>query len=121
MNLRTTFAISSVVLGLTVAAQNPPPFDNPGVTANPAQGEVGTLQRFSLTYENEQGVFPNPYQYSITVTKYGETDVLMGATAMTDAKQYNIFTSLSTARCASRAPTLSLFRPASPRTGTTPI
>lgn len=90
MNLKATFVISSVALGLTVAAQNPPPFDNPGVTANPVQGEVGTLQRFSLTYENEQGVVPNPYQYSITVTKYGETDVLMGATAMTDAKQYNI-------------------------------
>ncbi len=90
MNLKATFVISSVALGLTVAAQNPPPFDNPGVTANPVQGEVGTLQRFSLTYENEQGVVPNPYQYSITVTKYGETDVLMGATAMTDAKEYNI-------------------------------
>lgn len=49
MNLKATFVISSVALGLTVAAQNPPPFDNPGVTANPVQGEVGTLQRFSLT------------------------------------------------------------------------
>lgn len=75
MNLKATLVISSVALGLTVAVQNPPPFDNPGVTANPVQGEVGTLQRFSLTYENEQGVVPNPYQYSITVTKYGETDV----------------------------------------------
>lgn len=79
MNLKATFVISSVALGLTVAAQNPPPFDNPGVTANPVQGEVGTLQRFSLTYENERAVLPNPYLYSITVTKYGETDVLMGA------------------------------------------
>lgn len=33
---------------------------------------------------------PNPYQYAITVTRYGETESLMGATAASDSKQYNI-------------------------------
>lgn len=93
MNLKPIcFALSLAALGvpLSALAQTPAPFDNPGVTSNPEQGEIGALSRFSITYENERGVLPNPYQYSITVTRYGEEDVLMGATAMTDSKQYNI-------------------------------
>ncbi len=83
-------AIAALSMPLAAAAQTPAPFENPSVTANPAQGEVATLQRISLTYANERGVVPNPYQYAITVTRYGDTESLMGATAVTDSKQYNV-------------------------------
>ncbi len=84
------FAAATLSLPLAVVAQSPAPFDNPGVTADPAQGEVSTLQRISLTYVDQKGVFPNPYQYSIVVTRYGETDTLMSATANTDNNQWNV-------------------------------
>ena len=84
------FAAATMSLPLAVIAQSPAPFENPGVTANPAQGEVSTLQRISLTYADQKGVFPNPYQYSIVVTRYGETDTLMSATANTDNNQWNV-------------------------------
>ena len=83
-------AIAALSMPLAAAAQTHASFENPGVTANPAQGEVATLQRISLTYANERGVVPNPYQYAITVTRYGDTESLMGATAVTDSKQYNV-------------------------------
>lgn len=82
--------VAALIQTVSAVAQTPAAFDNPGVEADPPQGEVGTLQRIALTWENQRGVFPNPYQYSISVTRYGEDEVLMGATAATDPKQYNI-------------------------------
>lgn len=63
MNLKPIcFALSLAALGvpLSALAQTPAPFDNPGVTSNPEQGEIGALSRFSITYEDERGVLPNP-------------------------------------------------------------
>lgn len=71
-------------------AQSPRPFDNPGAVSDPVQGEVGSLQRFTITFENQRGVFPNPYQHSISVTRYGEEEVLMSATAKNDNTSYNV-------------------------------
>ena len=90
MNLKNFLLSAAVVLALpaSVAAQSP--FDNPGVTADPAQGEVGTLQRISLTYDGQRGVFPNPYQYEITVTRYGEEETVTTADAKTDDTDYKI-------------------------------
>lgn len=94
MKSKTLYCLMTAALAASVSipalADTPPPYDNPGVTANPAQGEVATLQRISLTYANERGVVPNPYQYAVTVTRYGDTESLMGATAVTDSKQYNV-------------------------------
>lgn len=86
MHLKTTvlFAVAALAFTSPAVAENPQPFDNPGVTADPPQGEVTTLKNLTLTFANYSAVFPNPYQYEITVTRYGENEVLMGGEAKTD-------------------------------------
>ncbi len=91
MNLKYFLLLTASALAMPAASYAESfGFENPGITSDPPQGEVGTLQRIALTYDGQQGVFANPYQYSITVCREGEEESLMGATADTDPKQWNI-------------------------------
>ena len=71
MNLKYFLLLTASALAMPAASYAESfGFENPGITSDPPQGEVGTLQRIALTYDGQQGVFANPYQYSITAVSY---------------------------------------------------
>lgn len=90
MDLKNLLLSAAAFLALPMSVSAQQPYDNPGVTADPPQGEVSKLQRISLTFENEKVALPNLYQYSITVTRYGEEEVLMTSDAKTDDVDWNV-------------------------------